>query len=493
MGVRRGLTVSPALAAVTALLMHEVPVVGAVAPPPYECVITDSRYGAKPDNATVNTVAIQRAIDACHAASPAWSRVVVPPGAFKTGSLEMRSNMELHLEEGAGLYGSTNPSDYPIVQGLPYGKMWRALISGYNLTNVKVTGSNTAAPAQDNDRVSVIDGVGWWWNCLLYESHGSLTSNIPNPDAAPYCKIFNPHNRTVSQVAGVTGKAPLRPKLVEFFNCTSVTIADFTAQNAACWTIHPTYSRDVLVQRMTVRGPREIGGVDGIDPDSCVNCVVEDCHVDSGDDGISIKSYNYSYVSGPTPCKNVTIRRTTVLSRNVCLGASTSGGVSDVTFEDMTLGEMTASSLPWAIKFKISSGVIENVAFRRIQIGPVGNTPWMYPDDHAGAFMIDFFDKNRTNPVTWVHNITFEDISVVSAKTIGHISGPASCIQWLTVRNLTVGRHLTTSGGGIADPNERSQPKWQSGWGGCNGVDQANSVIDGAVPPLVCGGCQAQP
>jgi hypothetical protein len=42
---------------------------------------------------------------------------------------------------------------------------------------------------------SIVDGVGWWWNCLKYESHGALVTNIPNPAAAPYCKIFNPDNR----------------------------------------------------------------------------------------------------------------------------------------------------------------------------------------------------------------------------------------------------------------------------------------------------------
>jgi polygalacturonase len=246
--------------------------------------------------------------------------------------------------------------------------MWQALVSGYNLTNVSITGENRAVPGSD----SIIDGVGYWWNCLMYESHGALHTNIPNPASAPYCKVFNPHNLTVADVAGVTGRAPLRPKLVEFFNCTGVRLASFTAQNAACWAIHPTYSRGVTIQKLTVRGPREIGGVDGIDPDSCVDCLVEDCHIDAGDDGISIKSYNYSYVPGPTPSHNVTIRRTTVLSRNVCLGASTSGGVRDVVFEDMVLGEQSQPSMPWAIKFKISSGNIQNVTFRRIQIGPVG-------------------------------------------------------------------------------------------------------------------------
>ena len=52
------------------------------AAPPHECVITDAPYSAKPDNKTINTAAIQRAIDACHDASPDGSRVVVPPGAL---------------------------------------------------------------------------------------------------------------------------------------------------------------------------------------------------------------------------------------------------------------------------------------------------------------------------------------------------------------------------------------------------------------------------
>lgn len=432
-----------------------------------ECIITD--YGAVADNRTVNTKAIQRAIDTCHASGPAGSRVVVPAGAFKTGSLELRSNLELHLEQGAGLFGSTDPTDYPILErGLPFGKMWRALVSGYNLTNVKITGENQHVPGS----ASIIDGVGWWWNCLLYESHGSLHTNIPNPAAAPYCKIFNPTNRTVASVAGVTGRAPLRPKLVEFFNCTGVTIANFTAQNAACWTIHPTYSRDVTVERMTVLGPREIGGVDGIDPDSCVNCLVDDCHIDIGDDGISIKSYNYSYVRGPTPAANITIRRTTVLSRNICLGASTSGGVANVTFEDMTLGEQGQASMPWAIKLKISSGLIENVTFRRITIGPVGDTPWMYPHDKASAFMIDFFDQNRSDPATWVRGLTFEDITVAGAKSIGHFTGPGSCIEGLVVRNVTV-----------AGPGQ---------WGRCVHVDTTTSTVDNVLPTLTCTGCNTE-
>ena len=127
-----------------------------------ECLITAKIYGggAVGDNSTVNTKAIQAAIDECHMNNPKGSRVVVPAGTFKTGSLSLRSNLELHLAAGAGLYGSEKWSEYPVVPGLPFGTMFRSLISGYNLTNVKVTGSNTAVPASGVVGTdSIIDGA----------------------------------------------------------------------------------------------------------------------------------------------------------------------------------------------------------------------------------------------------------------------------------------------------------------------------------------------
>ena len=127
----------------------------------------------------------------------------------------LRSNMNLHLLKGAGLYGSDDWGQYPVVPGLPFGTMFRALVTGYNLTNVAVTGDNTQVPGSD----SIIDGVGWSWWCIA--KHQVI------PPA--YCSAFNhsgkvlPHGR-------------LLPKLVEFFRCTGVTIANFTAQNSPFWT-----------------------------------------------------------------------------------------------------------------------------------------------------------------------------------------------------------------------------------------------------------------
>eukprot|EP01052_Picozoa_sp_SAG31_P025936 SAG31_NODE_2312_length_5957_cov_14.490611_1_plen_491_part_00 len=442
-----------------------------------ECVITDAPFSAVPDNRTVNTDAIQQAIDACHAAHPEGARVVIPAGSFKTGAILLRSNMELHLDRGAGLYGSTNPRDYPMLKrALPFGDaMWQALISGYNLTNVSITGENGQVPGSD----SIIDGVGWWWNCLYFTLHGVPWQRcIPNPAAAPYCAAFNPTNRTVEATSAAsgapTGKAALRPKLIEFFNCTGVKLADFTAQNAMCWTIHPVYSSNVLIQRLTVLGAREIGGVSGIEHDSCVNCLVEDTFVDIGDDAITVKANNFSHwgVKGLSRSRNVTVRRSTVVSRNIALGASTSGGISGTVFEDMVLGTQTTPTLPWAIKFKISSGLIEDVTFRRIKIGRVGDTPWMYPDAKWSALMIDFDDTRPTSstpPHLWARGVVFEDISVVSEKAPSHISGPDTCLAGLTLRNVTLG-----------DTKQ---------WLGCHNVNLSSLTVDSVSPTLTCTGC----
>lgn len=77
---------------------------------------------------------------------------------------------------------------------------------------------------------------------------------------------------------------------------------------------------------------------------------------------------------GAAACSNVTIRRTNVVSRNICVGAATEGGVSDILFEDMAVGDPDTVTSPWAIKFKVSTGVLRNITFRRLRLGQIGDT-----------------------------------------------------------------------------------------------------------------------
>ena len=125
------------------------------------CTITD--HGAVGDNTTLATKAIQATVDACHAAHPTGCTVLVPPGAYRTGGVLLRSNLRFHIAAGAGLYGSPDPGDYPISLqwfGGHRAYNFNALMRGVNLTNVSVTGSNdfVGHSPRGVEGASIVDG-----------------------------------------------------------------------------------------------------------------------------------------------------------------------------------------------------------------------------------------------------------------------------------------------------------------------------------------------
>lgn len=440
------------------------------------CDIT--AQGAVGDNRTLNTAAIQRTIDEC----PSGGMVLIPRGAFRTGSIKLKSHMRLHIAAGAGLYGSTDPHDYAIsYQWFGGGHVYdfNALIFAANVTNVSITGENSGlGPASS---LSIVDGVGWRWWCqakcipILNDGLDRLWCDTLNPDNSSLPVQLLPH----PQGAG-------RPRLIDFYNSSDVTLQGFTAQNSAFWTVHLQYSTRLELRNLTVLSPRSVGNTDGIDPDSCQDVLIEDCYVDVGDDGISIKSDNITIGQGigiaPTmiPTRNVTMRRVKIRSRNWCIGSSTFGGVYDILLEDSEIGDPAdpdAAPVPWAIKFKSHQyfpGPIENVTVRRVQIGCVNATPWMYPwhpgsEYHAFDLGLTYGGKSpaEQSGIPHARNITFEDIRVVSADRPGIIAGlDESCFEHLTFRNVTF-----TAISGSQD------------WG-CVNVQQSTFAADDVKPPI---------
>ena len=250
--------------------------------------------------------------------------------------------------------------------------------------------------------------------------------------------------------------------------------------------IHMQYSRDLLLANLTVLSPRSVGNTDGIDPDSCEDVLITDSYISVGDDAISIKSDNITADGGArvmVPTRNVTMRRLAIRSRNWCLGSSTFGGIYDILFEDSTIGDPAddpadpLSPVPWAIKFKSHEffpGSIENVTVRRVRIGTVAATPWMYPASRAkgafGAFQLGLTYSGKPpkrSGTPYVRNVTFEDVHVVSSGFPGRVTGlPESCFDSLTFQNVTFGETVAS-------------PKWV-----CANVQHSSFVHDGVVPPF---------
>jgi polygalacturonase len=247
------------------------------------------QYGAVGDGETLTTAQLQAAIDACGNAG--GGTVVIPAGQYVTGALWLRSNVTLHLESGATLLGSQRFDDFPKWSSKWEGsgvKLSRAsLICGEGLENIAITGRGT------------IDGRGKiWWDSQRRE-----------PGVAR------------------------RPILVRVVNCRNVLVEGITLKNSPMWTLSPLACDNVNIRGVTIINPPDSPNTDGINPDSCRNVRISDCHVDVGDDCITIKSGKETDGRREIrACENVTITNCTLMHGHggVVVGSEISGSIRNI-------------------------------------------------------------------------------------------------------------------------------------------------------------------
>ncbi|MBM3128472.1 MAG: glycoside hydrolase family 28 protein [Chloroflexi bacterium] len=245
-------------------------------------------YGARGDGATLDTRALQSAIDA--AAQTGGGTILVPAGQYVTGSIFLRDNTTLYLDAGAVLLGSENAADYPIVTARWEGvtqDTHAPLIAAENARNIALVGRGT------------IDGRGaiWW------QKHRAKTLDAP------------------------------RPRLISFSSCSNVLIEGVTLINSPAWTINPVRCENVTVNQVTIINPPDSPNTDGINPDSSRNVHISNCHVDVGDDCVTIKSGIETESPGlRVPCENITVTNCTMVHGHggVVIGSEMSGGVRNV-------------------------------------------------------------------------------------------------------------------------------------------------------------------
>jgi polygalacturonase len=245
-------------------------------------------YGAVGDGHTLDSPAIQSAIDAC--AAGGGGTVYLPAGQYLSGSLFLRNNISLYLDSGAVILGSENLDDYPIMDSRWEGRhqdTHAPLIGGQSLDNISVRGRGTL-----NGR-----GAVWW--------KAKLDGTLAHP----------------------------RPRLISFSDCTNVLIEGLTAINSPSWTINPVHCQNVNVRGVTIINPADSPNTDGINPDSCRLVRISDCYISVGDDCITIKSgTEHERPDRFAPCRDITITNSTLERGHggVVIGSETSGGVKNV-------------------------------------------------------------------------------------------------------------------------------------------------------------------
>ncbi len=276
-------------------------------------------YGAVGDGVVLNTEAIQKTIDACHAAG--GGKVWIPAGRFVIGTVQIKSDVTLSLDYGAELLGSQKKKDYP-TEGLRPAREGNSecLLYAEDATNSRFEG------------LGVIDGRG-------------------QPEFFP-------------KRAGRGGRDD-RPRLIRFENCQNLTFSGLTYKNPAFWGIHLIDCKNVHFTGVKVRMRNNHSNNDGLDIDGCENVLIENCDIVSGDDAICLKS-------SLNPCRNIVVRDCIVSSNTAAVkfGTSSYGGfinvdISNCYFYDCPMGAIKLQS--------VDGGKLENVSIARIVMRDVGS------------------------------------------------------------------------------------------------------------------------
>ncbi len=282
--------------------------------------VTDKKYGAVGDGKTLNTVALQKALDDCTENDV----VIIPKGEFLSGALDVKSNTEIYLESGAVILGSKNESDYlPKIksrfEGIEYA-CYRSLINIGELTDDKSYGCKNV----------ILRGKG----CI---SGGGINLHVSMIDAETERLKDSPQYqnsivRYKHLIRDYSYAWRARGRLINISCCDGVIISGLDIEYGPSWTVHPIYSKNVVMYKCNVTSIG-INNGDGFDPDSSRDCAVFDTTFDTGDDCIAIKSgKNPEGNVINVPSKNIYVFDCKAISGHsgVAIGSEMSGGVSNV-------------------------------------------------------------------------------------------------------------------------------------------------------------------
>lgn len=326
-----------------------------------------SDFGAKADGQTDALRAINKAIQKC--AAEGGGKVVVPPGNYLVnGSIQLESNINLHISEGAIIKFSVNPADYlPVVftrwEGVEL-MNYSPLIYAFDKENIAITGKGTLDGQAANEN---------WWSWCGKDIYGWKEGLPRQQDPGSRDKLFKMNELEVPASERIFGENTyLRPNFIQPYQCKNVLIEDVTIKNSPMWVIHPVLCENVTVQGVKVisHGPNS----DGCDPESCRNVLIRDCYFDTGDDCIALKSgRNQDGRRIGRPVENIVVQNCIMKDGHggVVIGSEVSGGARNIFAENC---QMDSPNLDRAIRIKtnkIRGGLIENLFFRNIIVGEV--------------------------------------------------------------------------------------------------------------------------
>ena len=380
--------------------------------------------GAVGDGETLNTKSIQQAIDSCHLQG--GGTVYFPAGEYLSGTIVLKSHVNLHLESGAVLAGSTNLDDYPVMI---------SKIRSYtdNYTNKSLIYAEKAVDI-------AITGQG------MIHGHGEN-------------EIFH---------SGSYTNYKKRPYLIRLIQCNKILVRDITLKNSAMWASHYLACDNVQIHGITINSVVN-GNNDGIDIDACYNVRISNCDIRTGDDSIVLKA------TIDRPCKNVLVTNC-VLSSKQCafkLGTESNGGFKNIALNNCIIKNTNGSGIALEM---VDGGVLEGVVINNVIMDSCGIAIFIRLGNRARPILSEGPGGSEG---TWTWNSeeemvipgmgSLQDviISNIQATGIKRYACSITGIPEFPVQNVTLNNiRIEFAGGGSPDLIYREIPEMEKAYPG---------------------------
>jgi polygalacturonase len=372
------------------------------------------KYGAVGDGTTLNTTAIQKAIDACYQSG--GGKVIFPEGKFLSGTIVLKDNITIHFEKNSVLLGSTELKDYrnldPFTEGLGIDVGW-ALLVAVDAKNIGLEGEGT------------IDGQG----------------------SAIKAKHILTDTRPEGQRWG------LRPFLVRIVRCDGVNINGVTLKYAGAWTSHYFHSKNLRIENVKIQSVG-VAHNDGIGIDGCQDVVIKNCDVVSGDDALVFKT-----TSSKMACKNIEVTGLRLKSNQagIKMGTESMAAFGNIKISNCHIYDTKNGGIKL---LTVDGAHLRNVEISDITMEEV-RTPMLF---RLGSRLSVFRKTSDTKQATG----TFENVVIRNVKANASanaqlmppsgilITGvPGHYITGLTLENI----EISLAGGGLAEHARQVVPE----------------------------------
>lgn len=376
--------------------------------PPKDHVFNVRDFGAIGDGKTKDHLAIQKAIDA--ATQSGGGRVLLPPGTYLSGTIYLKSNVDLHLIPGAVLFGSPDKEDYNAPDFCPQNRVF---------VNEFMSGAHLLVAVEQNN--ITLSGRG--------RIDGNATAFLKDPNSDLFL-----HRRNVAWRPG---------QMIFFCECINVNIRDVELFHSPYWTCFLHGCEDFLIDGVRIFNRPDTWNGDGIDIDCCQRGIISNCNIDSGDDCITLRASDKA-LKTKRPCEFITV--TNCVLKTVCqavrVGVGT-GTIRHCTFSNLVIRE-TRTGLNFSASYSAGSPgtTIENIRFENIVMDT--KVPFVmtlgYAVETTNIRNISFrrisglcreTSPVRGKPGNPLLNVSFEDIDLVvpkdtkpfTALQLSHIDG----------------------------------------------------------------------